>query len=247
MKKDLIWYLYQPYKYLVFIPILGISGMIFAIIAIVLAIFVNPRLGNLVGGVSWSRVSSFFTPMYVKIRGMENIDRKQSYIVISNHQSHYDIFVVYGWLKMDMKWVMKKELRKIPFIGYACEKVGHIIIDRSDKNQAIEELERAKKRIVNGTSVMFFPEGTRSRDGSIGRFKKGAFVMALQLGLPILPVTINGTRRILPSGSMDLRPGKAEAIVHPAIDTSPYSEGNMDELIAKCRQVIEAAFIPVGW
>ena len=247
MKKNIFWYLYQPYKYLIFMPLLGLSGMIFAIIAIFLAIFISPGLGNLVGGVSWSRFSSFFTPMTVSVRGKENIDRKQSYIVVSNHQSHYDIFVMYGWLRMDMKWVMKKELRKVPFIGYACEKVGHIIIDRSDKAKAIEELEKAKKRIVNGISVMFFPEGTRSKDGNIARFKKGAFNMALQLELPILPVTINGTRRILPSGSLDLRPGHAEAIVHKPIDTSGYSEENLDELIEKTRNVILSTFEPVGW
>lgn len=240
--RKLLWILYQPYKWLIFTPLLGLSGMIFAIIAIVLAITVSPKAGSLVGGIGWSRFSSFFTPMTVSVFGLENIDRKQSYVVISNHQSHYDIFVMYGWLKMDLKWVMKKELRKIPFIGYACEKVGHIIIDRSDRKKAIQELNAAKKNIVNGTSVMFFPEGTRSKDGSIAPFKKGAFVLALQLGLPILPVTINGTRKILASGTMNLMPGHAEAIVHPPIDTTGYTENNLNELIEHSRGIISASF-----
>ncbi|MEQ9063577.1 MAG: lysophospholipid acyltransferase family protein [Vicingaceae bacterium] len=245
-KYSLLWWLYQPYKWLVFVPLLGISGMVLAIFAIFLAIFVSPSLGNTWGGISWARFSSFFTPMWVNVSGIENIDRNQSYIVVSNHQSHFDIFVIYGWLKMDMKWVMKKELRKIPFIGYACEKVGHIIVDRSDRAAAIQAIEKAKKNIVNGTSVMFFPEGTRSKDGAIGVFKKGAFVLALQLGLPILPITINGTRKILPSGSLDLLPGRAEAIVHPAVDTSVYTEKNMAELISKVRDIIVLSFDAEG-
>ena len=240
--KKLGYFLYQPYKFLIYVPILALSGMVFAIIAIILAIVVSPKAGNLIGGVSWSRLCSFFTPMFVSVTGKGNIDRKQSYIVVSNHQSHYDIFVMYGWLRLDMKWVMKKELRKIPFIGYACEKVGHIIIDRSDRVQALEAMEKAKRNIVNGTSVMFFPEGTRSKDGKIGSFKKGAFMMALQLNLPILPVTIRGTRKILPSGTLNLLPGRAECIVHPPIETSGYNEDTIQELIHKTRTIIVNSF-----
>ena len=240
--RKLLWILYQPYKWLIFMPILGISGMIFAIVAIVLAIAGNPKAGSLIAGIGWGRMSAFFTPMTVSVSGLENIDRKQSYVVIANHQSHFDIFIISGWLNMDLKWVMKKELRKVPFIGYACKKVGYILIDRSDRKNAIKEINAAKKRIVNGTSVMFFPEGTRSMDGNISPFKKGAFVIALQLGLPILPVTINGTRKILPRGSMDLWPGHVDTIVHPPIDTSNYSENNLSELIQHSRNVILESF-----
>ena len=156
----------------------------------VLSAWFSPKLGNMIGGITWARVCSFFAPMWVDVKGLENIDRNRSYVVVANHQSHFDVFVLYGWAWMDMKWVMKKELRKTPFIGFASHMVGHIVVDRSDSQAAIDSLNDAKKKIINGTSVMFFPEGTRSKTVEIGRFKKGAFVMALDLDLPILPMTI---------------------------------------------------------
>ena len=240
--KKILWLIYQPYKWLIFIPVLGISGMLLSINAVVLAYLINARAGSMVSGIVWSRLCSAITPMTVKVRGKENIDRKQSYVVVSNHQSHFDIFVVYGWLWMDIKWVMKKELRKVPFIGWACEKLKFIYVDRSDNQKAIESLNAAKERIVNGTSVIFFPEGTRSRDGKIGKFKKGAFKMAVDLKLPILPVTINGTRKVLPSHSFDLKPGRAEMIIHEPVSVLEYNDGNVDELIEKVRNVISTSF-----
>lgn len=236
--KKLLWLLYQPYKWLVFVPLLGISAALLSINAVLLAYLFSPRVGSMVNGIAWSRFCSALTPMFVKVKGREHIKKNQSYVVISNHQSHYDIFVVYGWLLMDLKFVMKQELRKVPFIGWACEVLKFIYIDRSDKQKAIESLNKAKSRIVNGTSVIFFPEGTRSKDGSIGTFKKGAFKMAIDLNLEILPVTVNGTRKILPSSSFNLLPGFAEMIVHPPISPSGYSDNNINELIQKARNVI---------
>lgn len=242
MIRKVLWLLYQPYKWLIFTPILGLSGMLLAILAVMLSLIFNDRIASLVGGITWSRLCAFCTPIWVKVKGRENIDKKQSYIVVSNHQSHYDIFVIYGWMMMDIRWVMKKELRKVPFIGYACEKIGHVIIDRSDHQKAIESINAAKKSLVNGTSVMFFPEGTRSKDGSIGNFKKGAFYLAIDLKLPILPVTIKGTRKILPSGTMNLFPGGAEMIIHEPIPTTGYSERNMQDLMRKTREIIATSF-----
>ncbi len=147
---------------------------------------------------------AWVTPMRVSVEGRENLDPKQSYVLVSNHQSQYDIFLLYGWLGVDFKWVMKKELRKVLGIGVACDRLGHIFIDRSNHAAALATLETAKERIVDGTSVIFFPEGTRSRDGQLKKFKKGAFRMAVDLGLPILPLTVTGTRDVLPAGTSDL-------------------------------------------
>jgi 1-acyl-sn-glycerol-3-phosphate acyltransferase len=135
---------------------------------------------------------------------------------------------------------MKQELRKVPGIGIGCEKVGHIFIDRSNHEKALASLIAAKEKIVNGTSVIFFPEGTRSRDGRLGAFKKGAFKMAVDLQLPILPITIVGTRDILPTDSVDLFPGRARMIIHKPIDTAGYTDDNLDELVDRARSVIES-------
>jgi 1-acyl-sn-glycerol-3-phosphate acyltransferase len=133
---------------------------------------------------------------------------------------------------------MKAELRKVPGLGAACERLGHIFVDRSSSRSALETLETARRRIAEGASVLFFPEGTRSPDGTLGAFKRGAFRMALDLGLPILPMTIIGTRRILPPGSRDLRPGRARLIIHPPIETAGWSADRLPELIERAREAI---------
>jgi 1-acyl-sn-glycerol-3-phosphate acyltransferase len=238
--RNLLHILYQPYKWLVVIPFLLLSTFFLGGVAILIATTISPKLASATCGVWWSRLNSYMTPMLVSVRGRHHIDKEQSYVVISNHLSHYDIFVLYGWLGIDFKWVMKKELRNLPALGAACEKLGHIYIDRSNRETAIASLKEAKKRIVNGTSVLFFPEGTRSASGEMGQFKKGAFVMALDLGIPILPITVLHTDKILPSRTLDLFPGRASMVVHEPIDVSGYCKEELGELMADTREVIQA-------
>ena len=230
--------LYQPYKWLIFAPYLAVSTLFFGSLTVVLAVVTNPRITSFICGTIWARLNGYLTPIRVKVTGRENIDQTQSYVIVANHQSQYDIFVLYGWLGIDFKWVMKQELRNVPGIGIGCEKVGHIFIDRSNHEKALASLRAAKEKIVNGTSVIFFPEGTRSRDGSLGVFKKGAFKMAVDLRLPILPITIVGTRDILPTDSVDLFPGRARMIIHKPIDTGGYKDDNLDELVDRARGII---------
>lgn len=231
---------YQPYKWFFVLPLLISSTFVCGILAIMTSLLFTPRLGS-VWGVIWARINGFFTPMHVNVVGAENIKPGVSYVITSNHQSMYDIYVLYGWLGVDFKWVMKKELENVPVLGLACKILGHIYIDRSDSKSAVETIKAAKSKIINGTSVLFFPEGTRSRDGEIKPFKKGAFKMALDLGIPVLPVTINGTRNILPKGSLDLTPGGATMIIHKPIPVRGYHEGNMNELMGKTRMIINSA------
>jgi 1-acyl-sn-glycerol-3-phosphate acyltransferase len=122
----------------------------------------------------------------------------------------------------------------------SCEKLGHIFIDRGDRHAAIRSINAAKKKITGGTSVLFFPEGTRSRSGRLGPFKKGAFKMALDLGLPILPVTIRGTRAILPPDTLDIFPGRAELIIHSPIETGGVGDASLDELMEEVRSRVKA-------
>ncbi|MDD4092035.1 MAG: lysophospholipid acyltransferase family protein [Smithellaceae bacterium] len=232
--------LYQPYKWLIFAPYLAVSTLFFGSLTVVLAVVTNPRITSFICGTVWSRLNGYLTPIRVRVTGRGNIDPTQSYVIVANHQSQYDIFVLYGWLGIDFKWVMKQELRKVPGIGIGCEKVGHIFIDRSNHEKAVASLRAAKEKIVNGTSVIFFPEGTRSRDGSLGVFKKGAFKMAVDLRLPILPITIVGTRDILPTDTVDLFPGCARMIIHKPIDIAGYTDDNLDELVDRARGIIES-------
>lgn len=236
--KRMLYLLYQPYKWFFAFPFLVLSTIFFSLLSIVLAKLVNPKTGRVVGGTAWAKVIGAITPMQVRVHGLEHIDRRQSYVIASNHQSHFDILVIYGWMGIDPMWVMKQELRKIPVFGLACEKVGMVYIDRSNTDAAVRSLKEAKTRVVNGSSVVFFPEGTRSRNGNLRPFKKGAFKMALDLGLPILPVTILGTRNILPPDSLSLFPGRVEMTIHPPVDISGYTGDTLPGLMDAVRRQI---------
>jgi len=232
------WWIYQPYKWLVVGPVLAVTTLVFGGFAVALSPVLSPRRVGALCGVPWARINARVTPMAVEVVGRSHIDRGRSYVVVGNHQSLYDILLVYGWLGVDFRWVMKAELRKVPGLGVACERLGHIFVDRSSPRAALETLATARRRIAEGASVLFFPEGTRSLDGTLGAFKRGAFRMALDLGLPILPLTIVGTRTILAPGSRDLRPGRAELTIHPPIETAGWSQDRLPELMELVREAI---------
>jgi 1-acyl-sn-glycerol-3-phosphate acyltransferase len=217
---------------------MAVNTLFFGFMAVLVSTLINERVGSYFGGVIWSRVNAFFTPMVVNVTGKENIDKGRSYVVISNHQSLYDIFVIYGWLGIDIKWIMKKELARIPGLGFGSKKVGHIFLDRSNSRIALESLNEAKRKLVNGTSVVIFPEGTRSVTGQIGVFKKGAFKLALDLGLPILPITIMGTKDVLPTGTIAVKPGKAFMIIHKPVEIQGHNEASIKELMARASCII---------
>jgi 1-acyl-sn-glycerol-3-phosphate acyltransferase len=236
--KLLLRILYQPYKWFFFIPFLMVNTLIFAAIAVMVAILTSPQKASIIG-VLWARVNAFFTPLFTEIKGTENISPNTSYIIVANHQSYYDIFLMYGWLGIDFKWVMKKELRKVPALGIACEKIGHIFLERSNSKEALDTLNETKKKLVNGTSVVMFPEGTRSKGNVLNPFKKGAFKLAWDLELPILPITLIGTGNILPPDSLNIFPGKVTMIIHEPISYAVYKNNDMHVLMNEVRKKIE--------
>lgn len=239
--RTVLWWLYQPYKWLVFTPVLLLLTAGFAVAAVVLAAFASPRRAAQLTGVPWARALAALIPMRVEVEGREHVDAAQSYVLVSNHQSQSDVLVLYGWLGIDFKWVMKQELRKVPGIGVACARLGHIFIDRSNHAAAVATLEAARNTIVDGTSVIFFPEGTRSRNGKLLQFKKGAFRMALDLGLPILPLTVTGARDVLPAGTTNLMPGSARLTIHPPIPVEGLTRDDCAALVDEVRSVIASS------
>jgi 1-acyl-sn-glycerol-3-phosphate acyltransferase len=202
--------------------------------------------GNLAFTLSkiWAHIMLKVTRVHPVIRGREKIDREQSYVVISNHQSEYDILALVTTLGIQYRWIIKKELRKVPLFGYALYASRNIFIDRGDHEQAMQSIRNGLERLPRGVSVMFFAEGTRSADGSIAPFKKGGFLVALEKGLPILPVTVNGSRRILPKKSLVFTPGPIEVVVADPIDTREFSRETMQDLVDKTRKVIISHFNP---
>lgn len=237
---------YQPYKWLFVFPLMLLSTLFHGVLCMVVVLLFGAEAGNPVA-VSWSRLACIVVPIRVKILGRYNYSRKKSYVVVANHQSMADIPVIHGWLGLRIKWVMKMELKKIPVFGPACRSLGCIYVDRSDSGAALKSMEEAKNRlfdrekITGGSAVLFFPEGTRTRDGRLLAFKKGAFRFAMDAGLPILPITIRNSRQILPSDSLDLSPGEVEVVVHPAVDLSCCTVKTLDETVSRVRHTIEQA------
>jgi 1-acyl-sn-glycerol-3-phosphate acyltransferase len=231
--------LYKPYAVLVFTPFLAVSTLFWGTMAWAIARF-HPHLAFHCGTAwAWCLCRANFTP--VTVEGREHVAPDQSYIIMANHQSHFDALAFYGHWGRQFRWVMKQELRKVPGLGPACEAIGHIYIDRSDHEKAIASLKAASDRLEPGVSVLFFPEGSRTRDGQLGEFKKGGFVMAQQTGLPILPVTITGSRQILPSKSLTLLPGRIRITVHAPIETSSYGPDDRERLMQDVRATIASS------
>jgi len=240
MKKILYWP-YQIYVWLLFLPLVAVLSLFSGFLSVLMAMVVNPHWASRHVAARWARLLARLTPIWVSVEGAENARKHQSYVVVANHQSQYDILLLYGWLDLDLKWVMKKELRKIPGIGIGCEKVGHIFVDRKKPVAARQAISDALQRMGSGIGILFFAEGTRSADGRLLPFKKGAFVTAIEQGVPVLPVTIIGTRDVLPARTLRLFPGRVRMVVHPEIPTSGSEAMDMSTLRDRTRAVIESA------
>ena len=227
--------LYQPYKWLILSTLCVASTLLFGSLAILLVGLKLPKAANVMP-ILWARTIALVTPARVLVSGRENIDPQQSYVVTANHLSYFDIIAIYGWLGIDFRWVMKQELIKVPVLGYACKVLGHVFIDRSNSESAIDSINAARSRLKNGTSIFFFPEGTRSSDGRIQPFKKGAFRLAQELNLPILPITMSGSQNICPARTLDVMPGTINVIIHKPIPAN--SDLEVSELATQARDAI---------
>lgn len=186
----------------------------------------------------WARILLLVSGVKVEVQGVENVLVDQPQIFMSNHQSGFDIFIVLAFIPGQFRWIAKKELFRIPVFSRAMKTAGYIEIDRQNRERALESLNIAAQKIREGKSVMSFPEGTRSRDGRIKEFKHGMFHLALQAGVPIVPVTIVGASEIMPKRSLRIYPGKVRMIIDRPIAVQPYTIETRQELISRVRQVI---------
>lgn len=233
--------LFVLYQWLVAFPVLLVLTILTAVFTIILSpVFPNAQFSYFPAR-WWGRFFCYLLFIKVKITGIEKLDPKKSYVIAANHQSIYDIFVVYGWLPMIFKWVMKAELRRIPLVGKACESAGHIFINRKNPVSAKKSLDRAEAQLRNGVSVVVFPEGTRTYTGQMGKFKKGAFRMAADLQLPIVPVTLRGCFERLPRNGFVVTPGLIEMIIHEPVEVKGYENEKQPELMQTLHDIIESA------
>lgn len=240
MRKILFWP-YQLYAWLFFYPVAILITLISGWLVVILSWLVSPRWASRHIARRWARLLAFLTPMPVTLEGGQHVDGSRSCVVVANHVSQFDILALYGWLDLDLKWVIKKELEKLPGIGVGCRKAGHIFVDRKDPAQARQAVNDALHRIRDGIGILFFAEGTRSLDGRLLPFKKGAFRIAVAQGLPVLPVTVIGTGEVLPAKSLRLFPGRARVVVHPMLEPVPDTPTALNDLMKRTRDAIASA------
>jgi 1-acyl-sn-glycerol-3-phosphate acyltransferase len=186
----------------------------------------------------WANSILWVSRVKITVSGAEKLDPHRSYIYMPNHQSNADIPLLLGRLPVQFRWLAKAELFRIPIFGRAMRGVGYISIDRSNRKSAFESLKRAARTIREGTSVLIFPEGTRSPDGHILPFKKGGFVLAVDSGVPIVPIIIRGTRDIIPKGHFMIRPAPVTMQILDPVETSRHTRKTKDDLLAHIRSIL---------
>lgn len=209
---------------------------------IVVAFFSEKGNGPHLIARAWARSILWVSRAEVELEGLENLPRDAPCILMPIHQSNFDIPVLLGRLPVQFRWLAKAELFKIPIFGRGMRGCGYISIDRSNRKSAFQSLADAAQRIRDGASVLIFPEGTRSRDGEIGPFKKGGFVLTVDAGVPIVPIVIYGTRAIMPKGRLLLKPGDVYMEILPPVASAGYTRKTKDLLIEDVRGILCDAF-----
>lgn len=219
--------------------------VLLTLLTAVTVMIMSPIFGNKTWGYYppkwWSRLTCWFALCRVKRKPLGTLNPKQSYVFIANHQGAFDIFLVYGFLNQNIKWVQKQSLRKIPFVGKASEIAGHVFVDNSSVAARKRTIEKAEQEISEGVSIMLFPEGSRSKNGKLDKFKRGAYLIALDMKLPIVPLTLNGPFDVLKIHSVLIHPGKMELVIHEPIPTEGLTEKDIPQLVEQTKSVISSA------
>ncbi len=188
---------------------------------------------------AWSRLILATTGVRIDIVGLERLEHDRAYVFVSNHQSTYDIPIIFWSLPYQIRIIAKESLGRFPFVGWHLRRTGHMLVDRRHPRAAI--FGRASRLMKEGLSLIVFPEGTRSRDGRVSPFKGGSFYLALEAGLPIVPLSIVGSRHVMLKGRLATYPGRVKLVVHEPIDTSGLAGGDpraARAFAARVREVI---------
>lgn len=234
--------LYRIYQFLIMAPILVVATIAAATLTIVgSALGMAKSWGYHIPRL-WAKLFCWLTFVKVTVSGRENISKQTSYVFVANHQGAYDIFSIYGYLGHNFRWMMKKSLEKIPFVGFSCRVSGQIYVDNSSPSAIRETMRDAEKQLAKGMSVVVFPEGARTLTGRMGRFKRGAYTLATEFNLPVVPITIDGAYKVMPRTAWLPRPGHIHLTVHKPI--TPPAEGYdihalMDETRAQIASVLK--------
>jgi 1-acyl-sn-glycerol-3-phosphate acyltransferase len=188
---------------------------------------------------AWSWLILKTTGVSVTVVGLERLDPSRSYVFAANHQSIYDIPILFASLPFQLRIIAKASLGRIPFMGWHLQRTGHVLVDRSNPGAGV--VKRMARLVAEGHSLLVFPEGTRSTDGMVARFKRGPFVIALDGGLPVVPISLVGTRHVMFKGQLMVRPGRVEVHVHQPIETAGLARETARDFAATVRDTVASS------
>ena len=229
------------YQFVIMIPLLLVATILAAVFTIIATALGGARWWGYQIPKYWSRIFCALSLVKVEVYGRENISPGQSYVFVANHQGAYDLFAIYGYLGHNFRWMMKRSLERIPLVGYSCKVSGHIFVDNSTPAAVKHTMEVAEKRLAGGMSVVVFPEGSRTPDGRMHRFKRGAYFLATEFGLPVVPVTIDGAYKVLPRSGKLPRPGRIILTIHKPVMPGADGKYDLPALIEQTREAIASS------
>lgn len=231
---------YRIYQIFIMLPLLLTATILTALLTIFGSIVFGGRWWGYWPAHLWARLFCLMSFVKVTVAGRDNIEKGTSYVFVANHQGAYDIFAIYGYLNHNFKWMMKKGLERIPLVGYSCRKAGHIYVDNKTPAGIRKTMQDAEKQLAGGMSVVVFPEGARTSDGKVHAFRRGAYTLAVEFGLPVIPITIDGAYKVMPRTALLPRPGHIKLTIHKPIEAS--AEGHdLQHLINESRNRIISA------
>lgn len=235
-RNPILLVLYRIYQFTIGFPVLLVATILAALSTILLT-SVGLKWGAYYPAHYWARLFCWLNMVSVSVTGHENVSRKTSYVFAANHQGAFDIFAIYGFLGHDFKWMMKQSLRKIPLVGYSCYRAGHIFVDRTSPATVRHTMAIAEKRLSGGASLVVFPEGARTWDGHMRTFRKGAFQLAMEFHLPVVPVSIDGAFDVMPRTARLPLWGHIALHIHRPLE-APADEAARTTVMEETRRVI---------
>lgn len=230
-------YLYRLYQIFIMCPLIVVFTILTAVTTVIGCVCGFGRTWGYYPEILWARMFCWLAFVRVTVSGRENIDPATSYVFVANHQGAYDIFSIYGYLGHNFRWMMKQSLRKVPFVGWACAWSGQIFVDNSSASATRRTMQNAERQLSGGMSLVVFPEGARTWDGKMRQFKRGAFRLAVEFGLPVVPVTIDGAFDVMPRFKKLPVPGHIKLTIHKPIH--PGADGHdLSRLMEESRDAI---------
>lgn len=234
-------FLYRIYQVCIAAPIILVATILTALVTIIGSSIGSAHFWGYYPGKIWSKVICYSLLLPVKVRQNAYVSKKQSYVFVANHQGAFDIFLIYGFLGRNFKWMMKQSLRKMPFVGPACQAAGHIFVDKTGPSKIKETIDHAHDVLQNGTSLVVFPEGSRTFTGHMSTFRRGAYQLADNLQLPIVPITINGSFEVFPRTGKWVNWHPLEMIIHDPIPPKGQGSENISYLMKESWKIIDGS------